>query len=147
MEKYNTNKVGAYNMGFDKRALNNLMRYISKSWMRWFLPYGTEYFDIWHPACDLLMGRPSYFKFAEKHNLKTPCGNLQTSAEAAYKYITKNADFKENHTGLEDCKIETAIFAKCISQHKKMNTSINSFCWQIVQNRRKKYQTKKSQVG
>lgn len=136
MENYKTNKIGAYNMGFDKRALNNLVRYISKSWMRWFLPYGVEYFDIWNPACELLMARPSYIKFAEANNLTTANGNLQTSAEAVYRYITKDTEFEESHTGLEDCKIETAIFAKCISQHKKINTSINSYCWRKVQKAR-----------
>lgn len=133
MENYNTNKVGAYNMGFDRGALNNLMRYISKSWMRWFLPYGVEYFDIWNPTCDLLLNRPSYHKFADKHNLKTVKGNYLTSAEAAYRYITKDENFVESHTGLEDCKIETALFAKCVSQHKKMDTSINKGCWRKVQ--------------
>ena len=137
MENFNTKKVGAYNMGFDKRALNNLVRYISKSWLRWFLPYGTEFFDIWNPCCDLLLARPSYIKFAEKHNLYTEKGNISTSAENAYRYITKDKEFIESHTGLEDCKIEAVIFAKCVSQHKPMDTAINSGCWRKVQKKRK----------
>ena len=137
MDVFNTNKIGAYNMGFDRKALNNLIRYISKSWMRWFLPYGVEFFDIWNPCCDLLLARPSYIKFAEANGLFTEKGNLLTSAEAAYRYITKDTDFKESHTGLEDCHIEAQIFAKCVSQHKKMDTSINSQCWRKVQKKRK----------
>ena len=138
MENYNTNKVGAYNMGFDRRALNNLIRYVSKSWARWFFPFGTEFFDVWNVACELLMARPSYEKFALENGLVTANGNLQTSAEAAYRYITKDSEFVESHTGLEDCKIEAAIFAKCVSQHKKMNTEIDSHCWRKVQKARKK---------
>jgi hypothetical protein len=34
--------------------------------------------------------------------------------------MTYSIDFKESHTGLEDVKIETAIFAYCVRQHKKM---------------------------
>ena len=34
VKKYHVKKVGAYNMNFDKRALNNDIRYISKSWAR-----------------------------------------------------------------------------------------------------------------
>ena len=32
IKEHNIKKVGAYNMLFDKRALNNDIRYISKSW-------------------------------------------------------------------------------------------------------------------
>ena len=65
MKKYNTSTVCAYNMGFDKRALNNDIRYISKSWARWFFPYGTEFECIWHMACSCILNRPSFIKFAE----------------------------------------------------------------------------------
>lgn len=137
MEVYNTNEIGAYNMRFDRNALNNLIRYISKSWMRWFLPYGVELFDIWNPTCELLLARPSYIRFAEKHGFISEAGNIQTSAECAYRYITKDTEFIESHTGLEDCKIEAALFAKCKSQHKPMNTKIEPWCWRKVQKKRK----------
>lgn len=39
MKKYRIKKVGAYNMAFDKRALNNVIRYCSKSLIRWFFPF------------------------------------------------------------------------------------------------------------
>lgn len=137
MKKYNVKKVGAYNMGFDKKALNNLTRYITKSWMRWFFPFGTEYFCIWNMACQTLMNRATYIKFAEKNGLVSPSNNLMTSAEACYKYVTKNIDFKEEHTGLEDVLIEVQILKECYRQHKKMDTSINSNCWRIPQATRK----------
>lgn len=137
MKKYNVKKVGAYNMGFDKKALNNLTRYVTKSWMRWFFPFGTEYFCIWNMACQTLMNRATYIKFAEKNGLISPSNNLMTSAEACYKYVTKNIDFKEEHTGLEDVLIEVQILKECYRQHKKMDTNINSNCWRIPQAIRK----------
>lgn len=133
MEAYNITKVCAYNMGFDKRALNNDMRYLTKSFLRWFFPYGTEYLCIWNMACDILLNRPSYIKFALKNNLVSEKGNIQTSAECAYKYITKNTDFVESHTGLEDVLIESAIMAYCYKQHKTFEKKINSACWRKVQ--------------
>jgi hypothetical protein len=136
MKQYNVKKVGAYNMAFDKRALNNLMRYVSKSWCRWFFPYGTEFFDIWNCACELILARKSYIDFAIKNGLVSSCDNILTSAECAYKYITKNLDFKEEHKGLEDCEIEVAILAECYKQHKKMDTTINPSCWRKVQRKR-----------
>ena len=137
MKKYNVKKVGAYNMAFDKRALNNLMRYVSKSWCRWFFPYGTEFFCIWSMACQVLLNRTSYIKFALKNGLISNADNVQTSAECCYKYIRVNIDFKESHTGLEDVLIEVEILSECYRQHIKMDTKINTACWRLPQRKRR----------
>lgn len=137
MKKFNIKKVGAYNIAFDKRALNNLMRYVSKSWCRWFFPFGVEFFDIWNCACELLLARKSYIDFALKNGLVSDKDNILTSAESAYRYIKNAVDFEESHTGLEDVRIEVEILAECYKQHKKMDTSINTACWRKVQRKRK----------
>lgn len=137
MKKYNVKKVGAYNMGFDKRALNNVLRYTTKSFCRWFFPFGTEYFCIWSMACQTLLNTKTYIEFAEKNGLVSPSDNILTSAESAYKFLTKEVDFVESHTGLEDVKIEVAIMAKCYATHKKMDTKIYSACWRLPQRKRK----------
>lgn len=136
MKKYNTKTVCAYNMNFDKRALNNDIRYITKSWMRWFFPYGTEFQCIWHCACQVLMNRKSFIRFAEENGFVSEKDNIQTSAEVCYRYITNDVNFIESHTGLEDCIIETAIMAYCFRQHKKFETKPYSACWRIVQRKR-----------
>lgn len=137
MKTYNVKKVGAYNMGFDKRALNNVLRYATKSFCRWFFPFGTEFFCIWSMACQTLLNTKTYIDFAEKNGLVSPADNILTSAESAYKFLTKEVDFIESHTGLEDVKIEVAIMAKCYATHKKMDTKIYSACWRLPQRKRK----------
>lgn len=137
MKKYNVKTVGAYNAGFDKRALNNLIRYVSKSWKRWWFPFGVKYICIWNMACQTLLNTSTYIKFAEKNGLVSDYGNIQTSAEACYKFLTKAVDFQEEHTGLEDVLIEVEILAKCYKTHKKMDTKINSACWRLPQKKRK----------
>ena len=137
IKAYKVKKVCAYNMGFDKRALNNLVRYISKSFVRWWFPFGVEFVCIWHCACQVLLARKTYIDFAEKNGLVSEAGNIQTSAECAYKYITKNLEFSESHTGLEDVKIEIEILRECFRQKKKMSKKINQGCWRLVQNKRK----------
>ena len=139
MKKYNVKKVGAYNMGFDKRALNNVMRYATKSFCRWFFPFGTEFFCIWHLATQTLLQQKTFFKMAEKNNWFSEKGNLLTNAEITYNYIKKMSDFKEEHKGLEDVRIEIEIMAHCFRQHKKMNTNINTSCWRLVQKAYKEY--------
>lgn len=139
MEKYRIKKVGAYNMAFDKRALNNVIRYCSKSLIRWFFPFGTEFFCIWHLATQTLLQQKTFFKMAEKNDWISEKGNLLTNAEIIYNYINKMSDFKESHTGLEDVRIEIEIMAHCFKQHKKMNTNINLSCWRLVQKAYKEY--------
>lgn len=136
MKTHKTNKIGAYNMNFDKRALNNDIRYISKSWLRWFFPYDTEFICIWNIACQVLMARPSYIKFAEENGFISDAGNILTNAECCYRYITKDTNFKESHTGLEDVIIETAILAYCYRQHKKFDSKPYAGCWRTVQRAR-----------
>ncbi len=144
MKNYGVKTVGAYNMSFDRKALNNLVRYCSKSYFRYFFPFGTKYICIWHMACQVLMARKTYIDFAEKNGLLNARGNIHTTAESCYKYVKKNLDFVESHTGLEDVEIETEILAECFRKHKKMNKDINPYCWKIVQEKRKELQKKKT---
>ena len=137
MKNFGVKKVGAYNMGFDKRALNNIIRYCSKSLVRWFFPFGTEYFCIWNMACQVLLNSTSYVKFAMQNGLQSDKGNLLTSAESCYKWLKNKVDFIEEHTGLEDVKIEIEIMAKCFSTHKKMDKGIYSACWRLPQRKKK----------
>lgn len=137
MEKYNTNIVYAYNMNFDKRALNNDQSYTTNNKYKYFFPYGTDFRCIWNMACQVLLARPSYIKMALKNNWVSDKGNVLTNAECCYRYITKNKDFKEAHKGIDDVNIEAEILLACFRQHKKMNTEPYTACWRTVQKVRK----------
>lgn len=138
MKEYNVKKVGAYNMGFDKKALNTTIRYCSKSLIRWFFPFGVEYFCIWNMACQVIMDTRKYIKFAIQNGLVSEKGNIQTSAESCFKFLTDDVNFIESHTGLEDVKIEVQIMAKCLKTHKRLDRKINSACWRLPQTKAKK---------
>ena len=140
MKTYKVYSVGAYNTAFDKKALNNLMRTVTETKFRFWFPYLTNYFCIWNMACDVILNRTTYIKFAERNGLISNLGNIQTGAEMAFKYITNSIDFVESHTGLEDVKIEVEILAECFRQHKKIDCSINPNCWRKVQKKRKELQ-------
>ena len=137
MEEYGIEDVYAYNAHFDTSNLNWTIRYLTKSKYRWFFPYGTKYHCIWHMACQTILTQKSFLRFAIENELTSASGNISTSAETAYKYISRNVDFEESHTGLEDVEIETKILVKCYAQHKKMDTKINRRCWTIPQQKRK----------
>lgn len=133
MQEWNISEVWAYNCHFDRNALNNSIRYSTKSNLRWFFPYGTQFHCIWSVATQTICKQKGFLRFCLENNLYSEKGNVKTSAETVYAYLTKNADFEEEHTGLEDVRIEVQILAKCISQHKKMNKDINRACWQNPQ--------------
>lgn len=137
LKTYKIKKVGAYNMAFDKRALNNLIRYISKSWKRWWFPFGVEFFCIWNMACQVLMNRTTYINFAERNGYISEKDNILTNAEKCYQYVKNKIDFEESHTGLEDVKIEVEIMAECYRTHKKLNTAVDPSCWRLPQQKRK----------
>lgn len=143
MKEYNITAIYAYNMGFDKNAINNDIRYITKSKYRYFFPYGTEFRCIWHMACQVLLARPSFIRFALANGYVSPKGNILTNAEVCYRYITGNTDFVEQHKGIDDVDIETEILFACKRQHKKMDTRPYKACWRLVQNRRKEMELAK----
>jgi len=136
MRNYGITEVGAYNMNFDKRACNNSVRYETKSLIRWFFPYETEFFCIWNFACNTLCDE-DFIKWAIENNFVSEKGNVQTSAEVVYRYITKQVDFVEVHKGLDDVKIETIIFAECNKKDNSADKSVRPNCWQKVQKLRK----------
>lgn len=135
-EKYNIKQVYAYNMGFDRRALNNTQKFTTDNKYKYFFPFGIEFCCIWHMACQVLMARPSYINFALENNLLTPKGNIATNAESCYKYLTNDLSFEEEHQGIDDVKIEKEILLACFKQHKKMDKKPYTPCWRLVQKKR-----------
>lgn len=122
IKKYGVKNVFAHNAGFDVRALNNTIRYITKSRFRWFFPFGLEIWDTLKMARQTIGKQKTYQEFCAKNNYLTKHKKPQVrlTAEILYRYISGNNDFVESHTGLEDVLIETKIMAKCFAQHKSM---------------------------
>ena len=120
MKKYNINIVFAHNARFDYKALNNTLRYLTKSEYRYFFPYGIEICDTLKMARAVIAKMPTYRKFCEENDYITKNGQPRLTAEIIYRFITRNNDFVESHTGLEDVHIEKEILAYCYKQHKKM---------------------------
>ena len=124
MKKYNTNIFVAHNARFDDNALKVTERYTTKSKYRYFLPFGTEVWDTMKMASDTICKQKTYKKFCEENGYLTKNGQVRKTAEILYRYITKNNDFTESHTGLEDVMIEKEILAHCFRQHKAMRKKL-----------------------
>ena len=119
-EKYHVKAIIAHNARFDYSSTSKTMRYLTKSKVRYFLPYGVPLWDTMKMAEDTICQQKSYIRWCERNGFCQKNGKPRRTAEILYKYISGNLDFEEDHTGLEDCEIEAKIFAHCIRQHKKM---------------------------
>lgn len=118
--KYGVKAIIAHNARFDNGSTNKTLRYITKSKMRFFLPYGIPVWDTLKMARDTICKQPTYKRWCADHGFLQKNGTPRATAEILYRYITHNAEFEESHTGLEDVLIEKEIFAKCMAQHKPM---------------------------
>lgn len=134
IDKYKVKEIGAYNSTFDFKALNNTYNELFN------YPYFFEYrhnqlkkICIWHIATQTIFLQKTFPSWAIENGFYSKSGNIKTSAEIAYRWINKDTDFIEEHTGYADVLIEVEILAHCLKQNKKMKKGLNSYCWKIPQ--------------
>ena len=115
--------VCAHNARFDINALNNTVRDATNGKVKYFFPYGVEVWDTLKMARQILKEKPTYRKFCEENGFMTnhAVPRPRYTAEVIYRFITKDTEFEEAHTGLRDVEIEAQILAYFIRQHKKMD--------------------------
>lgn len=126
MKEFNCNTIFAHNARFDYNALNNTIRYITKSKYRFFFPFGCEIWDTLKMSTDVFGKMKNYCAFCERNGYMTKHKTPRTrfTAEIIYRFLTNNTEFVESHTGLEDVEIETEILKECFRQHKKMRKKL-----------------------
>lgn len=121
MKEYNIQTVSAHNARFDVNALNNTIRYITKSDKRFFFPYGTEIWDTCKGAVNTICKQKGYIRFCERNGYmtkhKTP--RVRATAEILYRYLSGDNNFIEEHQGLDDTTIEAKILTQILRQHSK----------------------------
>lgn len=121
---YGIIQVYAHNMRFDYGALNNTIRWVTKSKYRYFLPFECEVCDTLKLARQLIATMPTYKRFCENNGYITKNNQVRLTAEIIYRFLSGEEDFSEEHKGLEDCMIEKEILAYCYRKHKSMNPKL-----------------------
>lgn len=127
-EHYKIKEVYAYNAGFDARKIQELAKdHNTKN------PLDDKKIEcLWTWACQTIFQQKRFADFCIDNNLLTEKGNYKTSAEVAYAYINNKPKFEEEHTGLEDCKIEYEIYLHCKKQNKFRLRGIIHNPWILV---------------
>lgn len=140
---FKVKQIWAYNAAFDRDALNATLKALSNGFRSWFMPYGIKIKCIWSLCSSTILNRPSYFKFALKNGFVSSKGNLATNAEVAYAYMTNDPTYKEEHTALEDVKIERELLSYGLRQHvKDKQTKIKRNAWSLPQKKFKEWLNK-----
>ena len=122
--EFEVKEIYAHNMRFDYGTLNTTQRWLTKSKYRYFFPKDLVVCDTLKMARDVIAKMPTYKRFCEEYGFITKNGQVSLKAETLYKFITKDLDFIESHTGLEDVMIEKEILAYCYRQHKAMRKKL-----------------------
>lgn len=118
IKEYGIKNVWAYNCRFDYQALNATITEYSGGFVKYFFPYSARILDVASVAGKTICATKKYVSWCRDHGFVTAKGNPKTSAEVVYRYITKNAEFVESHTALDDAKIEAAILDKALRYRK-----------------------------
>lgn len=140
-KNYQVDLAFAYNSPFDKKVFefncewfkcNNPFDNIEikdiMCFTHSFIAFSQAYQDFLENTSkhyETLLANKSLTKEEKDHykelqaSLFTESGNYSTSAENMYRYITNQVDYIEEHTALEDSKIELEILNYCIDNYPK----------------------------
>lgn len=122
--EFRVTEIYAHNMRFDYGTLTTTQRWLTKSKYRYFFPKEIEICDTLKMARDVIAKMPTYKRFCEENGYIGKNHQVSLKAEVLYRFISKDFDFVESHTGLEDVMIEKEILAYCYRQHKPMRKKL-----------------------
>lgn len=132
--------IGAYNIAFDIRAINNTCRILDSelfeknTFNKLIEQKNKKVLCLWHLACCNLLNTDDYRNFAEQHQFKSTKGNFETNAEVAYAFIKNQPKFIEDHLALSDCEIEMEIYEHIMKLEKpKIEFGKKYGSWRKVQ--------------
>lgn len=100
--------ICAYNSGFDfvKTIVNQIINQY-------------EFIDILYAFKDTIAQTKGYKKYCDDHEYLTARGTPRMTAEIAYRYVSGDDDFTEEHTALSDAEIESVILMAVWRTHRK----------------------------
>lgn len=105
IDYHNVEIAYAYNSSFDEKVFQFM-----SDWFHTPNPMAEiPVFDIRAYFIGSIKNDDDFKMFCEEHELFTESGNYSTTAETAFRYLTKEVSFEEEHTALADSEIELSI--------------------------------------
>ena len=106
---YGVDTMMAFNSGFDfgKTKAADLI-------------LNRQFIDLYLAAAETIGQRKNYAKFCRENGFASRNKrNIAMTAESFYAFLISDPDYSEEHTALEDAKIEMEIFKSIIKTHQK----------------------------
>jgi hypothetical protein len=120
MRTHDVKVFAAYNLDFDRRALQQTQTQICDKGK--ILEYKPDLLCLWDMACSTVCNSRLYHDVARSLGVErgwiTEAGNVRTTAEKTFAFLTGNHKFIESHTALEDARIETEILQRMLAKRK-----------------------------
>lgn len=99
----------------------------------WLVDRYFRIIDIWDFACTTFFQTRKYKAMALENGWYSDAGNFRTNAEVAYRFVTNNMTFDEDHTALSDTAVEAVILAYIFEHYKvKIPYGLTFNPWQKV---------------
>lgn len=99
----------------------------------WLVDRYFRIIDIWDFACSTFFQTKKYKELAFENGWYSDAGNFKTNAEVAYRFVSGEMEFDEDHTALSDTSVEAAILAYIFEHYKvKVPYGLTFNPWQKV---------------
>lgn len=93
-----------------------------------------DLFDVWGLSCEHIMNTNEYKQMCIDNGWQTASRKyFKTSAETCFRYFSKELEFEESHTAIDDTIIESKIFVEILKRTKfKFEIGIIYFPFRIL---------------
>lgn len=93
-----------------------------------------DLFDVWGLSCEHIMNTKEYKQMCIDNGWQTASKKyFKTSAETCFRYFSKELDFEESHTAIDDTIIESELFVEILKRTKfKFEIGIIYFPFRIL---------------
>lgn len=110
----NISCVCAYNSGFDF-----VKTFVARCVV------GYEFIDLQYAFFDTIARYKKYNQFCQQYGYVTKKNNLQMTVEIAYRFLSGQNDFVEEHTALSDSEVEAEILKAVWATHRKFTRNVH----------------------
>lgn len=134
---YDVAVFSAYNLPFDLKAIRQTDQLIRGGTDK-ILPRKLDLLDLYYFACITVLNTRLYHDVAHalgnEKGFITDAGNVRTTAEKTYAFLTGKFDFIESHTALGDTQIEVEILQRLLAKRKTIPYNIlRGSAWRYAQ--------------
>ena len=93
-----------------------------------------DLFDVWGLSCEHIMNNNEYKQMCIDNGWQTASKKyFKTSAETCFRYFSKELEFEESHTAIDDTIIESELFVEILKRTKfKFEIGITYFPFRIL---------------